>query len=159
MRILLITDDFYPKIGGVSNVLLNLYRAFQKRKEHQFFVVNPFCKGKNVYRKLKIMKIRKLDYFKFFFKDKNLILFLYIFWKIILYKKIKLSFRIKIIIYFIIKPNILIKTLENLKILYPFIKKKNFDIIISGNSGWIFPLNFLLSIILKKKNYNNGPWS
>ncbi len=43
MNIALFTDDFYPNLGGISDVLLNLYKQFDKREE-TLFLFNPYTK-------------------------------------------------------------------------------------------------------------------
>jgi phosphatidylinositol alpha-1,6-mannosyltransferase len=43
------------------------------------------------------------------------------------------------------------KIIANINMLYPLLKKLDFDVIFSGNSSWILPLNLILSNMLKKK--------
>jgi len=149
MKVLLITDDFYPNVGGVANVLINLHKFFQK-ENHEMYVINPYSTGKKVFNNLKISsKASELLYYlrkKEFIINTTLSL-----WKIISSMEIPFSYRIKLILHFFTKPIIFMKVMENINILYPFLKKFDFDLIFSGNSTWILPLNFILAMMFKKK--------
>lgn len=150
MNIVLITDDFYPNLGGIANVLGNLYKFFQF-EEHELYIFNPFSKGKNLYNILNKTQY-SLKHLLAFLKKKNFYSYTFFsFWKILLDNKISFSHRIKLILYLILKPKILLKTIENIDKLYPYLKKLKFDVLVAGNSGWILPLVFILSRIFKKK--------
>ena len=150
MNIVLFTDDFYPNLGGISNVLLNLYKQFDDREEN-LFVFNPFSKGKNLFDNL-IKKNLSLREFGHLLRKKNFYVYtLLSLWSILRDKKILFSHRIKLILYLFTKPKIFRLILTNVSNLYPHLKTKKFDIIISGHSGWILPLSFIISRIFKKK--------
>ena len=53
MNILIITNSFYPKFGGITHTLMNLNK-FIKRSKHDLVIVNPYCSGKNIYGILKL---------------------------------------------------------------------------------------------------------
>ena len=150
MNILLITDDFYPNFGGVANVLWNLYKFIQN-KEHKLLIFNPYTKCENVYKQVikKNYELRDLAYFL----QKKEFLFYVInsFWHVIRDKRTPFSHRLKIIMFLILKPKILMKVIENVSNLLPYLKKLDFDIIVGGNSGWIFSLVFILSRFFDKK--------
>ncbi|MHA1374799.1 MAG: glycosyltransferase family 4 protein [Promethearchaeota archaeon] len=150
MNILLITDEFYPNVGGIANVLVNLCKFFQSN-EHKIHVINPYINGKDIHKKL-ILKDYEIKHFLQFLYRKNFIKYtIYAVWKTIRIKNIPFSNRVKLLLYFLTKPKIFMKVIDNLSILYPFLKKLDFDVILSGNSSWILPLNFILSKMLKKK--------
>ena len=149
MNILLFTDDFYPNLGGISNVLLNLYKQFEDREE-TLFLFNPYTKGKNLFDNL-IKKNLKLLEFGHLLRKKNFyISTLLSLWSILRDKKIPFSHRIKLILYLFTKPKMFRLILVNIFKLYPRLKTKNFDLVIAGHSGWILPLSFIISRILKK---------
>ena len=150
MNIVLFTDDFYPNLGGISNVLLNLYKQFDDREE-TLFVFNPFSKGKNLFDKL-IKKNLTLREFGHLLRKKNFYSYtLLSLWSILRDKKISFSQRIKLILYLFTKSKIFRLILLNVYNLYPRLKNKNFDLVIAGHSGWILPLSFIISRIFKKK--------
>jgi len=60
MKIVLITDDFYPKLGGISNVLFNLYNHFLNTK-HKLIIFNPFYESKNAFKVIKLRKYKIRD--------------------------------------------------------------------------------------------------
>jgi len=150
MNILLITDEFYPNVGGIANVLVNLCKFFRSN-EHKIHVINPYIDGKDIHKKL-ILKDYEIKHFFQILYRRNVIKYsMYAVWKILFTKNIPFPNRVKLLLYFLTKPKIFIKVIENLSILYPFLKKIDFDVILSGNSSWILPLNFILSKMLKKK--------
>jgi len=150
MNILLITDDFYPNFGGVANVLWNLYKNFQN-KEHKFLVFNPYTKCENIYKEV-LNKNYELKDLACFLREREFYYYvIYSFWKVIRDKRTPFSHRLKILMFLIFKPKILMKVIKNVSNLLPHLRKINFDIIIGGNSGWIFSLVFILSRFFNKK--------
>lgn len=150
MNIVVITDDFYPKIGGISNVLFNLYNNFLKTK-HNLFIFNPFFNGENAFKIIKLKKFSSKD-LKTFIKNKQFYQFLFIsLWNIIQARNIKFSHRIKMIIYLLLRPKEFLKIIENIIILKPILNKLDFQLIVGGHSGWILPLVFILSRIFNRR--------
>ncbi|HEC37024.1 hypothetical protein LCGC14_1341790 [marine sediment metagenome] len=150
MNILLITDDFYPNFGGVANVLWNLYKFFQN-KEHKLLIFNPYSKFENVYKEV-IIKNYVLKDLACFLREREFYYYvIYSFWKVIKDKNTPFSHRLKILMFLIFKPKILMKVIKNVSNLIPYLKKLNFDIIVGGNSGWIFSLVYILSRFFNKK--------
>ena len=151
MEILLITDDFYPNLGGVAHTLMNLYK-FIEEKGHTLYVFNPYHKGRNIFRTITFLRnytirdlinsvrIKKLHHYV-----------LYSFWKIIQDKNIRFSHRLRIILHFLIKPRVLLWVIENVIQIYPYLKKLNYNVIVGGNSYEILELNFVLSRLFHKK--------
>ncbi len=150
MNIVLFTDDFYPNLGGISNVLLNLYKQFENREE-TLFLFNPYSKGINLFDNL-ITENLSLGEFGHLLRKKNFYFYtLLSFWSVLRDKKIPFSHRIKLILYLFTKPKIYRLILVNIFNLYPSLKSKNFDLVIAGHSGWILPLSFIISRIFRKK--------
>ena len=150
MNILLIADDFYPNFGGVANVLWNLYKYIQN-KEHKLLIFNPYTKCENVYQGI-ITKNYELKDLAYFLREREFYYnVIYSFWNIIRDKHTPFSHRLKILMYLIFKPKILMKVIANVSNLLPNLKKLDFDIIVGGNSGWIFSVVFILSRIFDKK--------
>ena len=150
MNILLFTDDFYPNLGGISNVLLNLYKQFEDREE-TLILFNPYTKGKNLFDNLIEKNLNLLEYGHLLRKKNFYISTLLSLWSILRDKKIPFSHRIKLILYLFTKPKMFRLILVNIFKLYPRLKTKNFDLVIAGHSGWILPLSFIISRIFKKK--------
>jgi len=150
MKILLITDEFYPNVGGIANVLVNLCK-FLQNKEHKIYVINPYLDGKNFYKKLNLKDYNIQHFLQFLYKRNFIKYSIYAMWKTVLTKNVPFSNRIKLLLYFLTKPKIFMKVMGNINILYPFLKNLDFDVILSGNSSWILPLNFILSKMFKKK--------
>lgn len=150
MKVLLLTHEFFPQLGGVANVITNLYHHFQSTDE-ELIVLNPFTEGKNLFKKILKKQYNFRDFPNIFRKRRNLYLSALSFWKILCDKNIPFSNRILLILYFFTKPKIFQLVIENVNHLYPFLKKLDFDLIISGHSGWILPLSFLLSRYFNKK--------
>ncbi|MHA1439379.1 MAG: glycosyltransferase family 4 protein [Promethearchaeota archaeon] len=150
MKIVLITDDFYPNLGGISHTLMNLYKNFQD-KEHTLYIFNPYSKFKNVFKVINRRIYNKRD-LKYLLKSRDFYLYLIkSLWSIIRDKRTPLVHRFNIILYLFSKPSLLMRIIENVKQLYPYLENMNFDIILGSHSGWILPLNFILSRIFKKK--------
>lgn len=150
MKIALITDDYYPKLGGIANVLYNLHKYFLN-KEPELYIFNPYLNGKYEYKLKNLIKFSILDIKTFIKHKKFYFFFLFSIWKIIRDNKIRTSHKINLILYFFIRPKEFIRILKNLSDLYPIFKRADFDLIVSGNSGWILPLVFILSRIFNKK--------
>ena len=149
INIVLFTDDFYPNLGGISDVLLNLYKQFDKQEE-TLFLFNPYTKGKNLYNNL--IKDISLREFSYLLKKKSFYTYtLLSFWSILRDKKILFSHRLKLILYLFTKPKIFKLVIANIIKLYPILKNMNIDLVIAGHSGWILQLSFIISRILKKK--------
>lgn len=150
MNILLITDDFYPNFGGVANVLWNLYKSLQN-KEHKLLIFNPYSKFENVFKGV-IKKNYELKDLACFLREREFYYYvIYSFWNVIRDKHTPFSDRLKILMFLMLKPKILMKVIKNVSNLLPDLKKLNFDIIVGGNSGWILSLVFILSRIFDKK--------
>ncbi len=147
----MITDDFYPKLGGIAHTLMNLYKKISKT-EHELIIFNPYYREKNIYKLITPRrKITYRDIISAFKKKWFYTINFRIFWKTLTYKTVPIATRIKLILYLLTKPKIFINCLENITRLFPCLKSIDFDLISCSHSGWILPLTFLLSRIFDKK--------
>ena len=55
MEILLITDDFYPNLGGVAHTLMNLYKYIEE-KGHTLYILNPYYKSRNIFKTITFLR-------------------------------------------------------------------------------------------------------
>ena len=150
MKICVITDDFFPNLGGIANVLGNIYKEFQE-SDHELIVINPFSQNDKVFKILKTTKFSIKD-FPTFLMSKTFYKYLtYSIWSLIQDKRISFINRINIILYFITKPKILMRVMNNIQRLHPFLKRLDIDLLVAGHSGWLLPLVFVLSRIFNKK--------
>jgi len=149
MRIALITFEFYPDIGGISRHLTSFCEAIQKT-DHTLYVFNRSYEGNNIFNVLDEKEYSLGRLLLYLIKRKLIYYFILTHWKIFRDKKMRFSHKLKIFIYSLVKPKLFIRSLINVKILYPFFKKYNFDLIIGGASGskllmLIFPLSRLFN--------------
>lgn len=150
MNIVLVTDDFYPNLGGIAHTLMNLYNGFRD-KEHILYIFNPYSKGPRLFNIVNTKDYILKD-LAFFLRHRKFYYFIiYSFWKIVIDKRTPVSHRLKTILYLIGKPKILMKVIYNVNCLFPYLKKLKFDIVVGSHSGWILPLVFILSRIFNKK--------
>lgn len=152
MKIALIAYEFYPRLGGISQHLTNMCKSF-KNKNHELFIFNQdYSEKKNTFQVLDKKKNYQLKDLFIFLENKKLIKILLLsIWKIIRDKKIQYSHRLKIIIYLLIKPSLLIRTIKSINNIYPYFKKNNFKIIVGGASG----SSSLLLIFLLSRLFNS----
>ncbi|MFX1570565.1 MAG: glycosyltransferase family 4 protein [Promethearchaeota archaeon] len=150
MNILVITDDFYPSKAGIAHTINTLCKYFQGR-EHKLYIVNPFYKAKNIYDILEHRKHSVLDFIKLFKNKRKIFTLLYSFLKIYRFKKIKLFYRINLILYLLSKPKLLSQTITNVYNLIQAFKESKIDLVISAHSGKILPLSFIVSRIFNTK--------
>ena len=152
MKIALITTDFYPNYGGIAHTLISLCKLIRLKEEHVLYVFNPNYEGKNIFRCIDNNYYKLKDIFLLFNKKRLFKLTLLSLWKIFSNKKISMSERRIMILYLLIKPNILIKSIKIIDKIYPFLKKNNVDVIFgpSTSSYTLVPL-YILSLLLNKR--------
>jgi glycosyltransferase involved in cell wall biosynthesis len=140
-----------PEQGGVGHVLDSLLRLFNKR-DHNMYFFNPYYKTDNT---INIHHRRKYSILNYFSKIKNkkfVRYSLFAVWSILKDKRTKLSDRLKILIYLLVKPNILLNTIDNILEIHPKIEELKVDVILAGTgTGDTLSLVFLLSRMLNKK--------
>ena len=151
MKIALISFEFYPSIGGVSSHLTSFCKAFHGT-DHQLYVFNQGYKGKNIFDILE-RKNYSLKDIVLYFKNKQFLYYLILsIRKIFTDKRVSLSQRLKIILFFMLKPKFLVRTINNVQKVYPYFKKYDFDLVIGGSCGAnVINLIYILSRLFNKK--------
>lgn len=151
MKIALITYEFYPRTGGISHALTSICKSFQD-KEHKIYVFNPYYKAIRIFNILD-RNIYKIKDVLLLLQEKKFLYFSLIsIWSIIKTKKILFTDKLMIILNLLLKPPLLITTLNNIILLYPYFKKFDFDIIFGGTVGErVLPFIIALSVIFNKK--------
>jgi len=151
MKIALISFEFYPSIGGVSRHLTSFCKAFQG-KNHQLYVFNQGYEGKNIFDILERENYSLKD-IVLHLKNKRFLYYLLLsIRKIFKDKLVSLSQKINILLYFMLKPKYLVRTINNVQKVYPYFKKYDFDVIIGGSCGAnVLNLIFILSRLFNKK--------
>ncbi|MHA1756046.1 MAG: glycosyltransferase family 4 protein [Promethearchaeota archaeon] len=150
MKIAVITYEFYPFKGGIGHIITSMCKTFNKYKENDLFIFNPFYKNKNIFK----FPIKKKDEILSFKILKNKIGFYYFLlgiYKIMEDKNISFFNRLNMILYFFFTPRHTLMTIYNLGFILPIIKKLNVDLIFGASVGTSLTLSFLISRILKKK--------
>ncbi|MFX1498968.1 MAG: glycosyltransferase family 4 protein [Promethearchaeota archaeon] len=133
MKIALIAFPFFPSKDGISHTLTDIYKIFLKNEEN-FKVFNFTYKNKNCYKILEQRKYSIKDFItQLKFKDFNYYLSILTL-RLLSSKHISFQNKLKTIIYFLLKPSLLVKSINNIHHLYPYFKKFQFDIIIGGTS-------------------------
>ena len=151
MKIALFSFEFYPFLGGVSSHLTSFCKAFQGT-DHQLYVFSQGYKGKNIFDILE-RKNYSLKAIVSHFKNKHFLYYLILsIRKIFTDKRVPLSQRLKIILYFMLKPKYLVRTINNVQKVYPYFKKYDFDLVIGGSCGAnVLNLIYILSRLFNKK--------
>ncbi|MBN1216054.1 MAG: glycosyltransferase family 4 protein [Candidatus Lokiarchaeota archaeon] len=149
MNILLLTFDFYPEKGGISHTINSMCKYF-KNTDHNLIILNPNFNGENIHklldktytlRKILNISLRKrtprqiISIFRSLMKDKNISLFQ----------------RINLILFFLLKPKTLIKIVDNFDKVYSFLKKSDFDVVVTSESGNLLVLGIIISKIFNKR--------
>lgn len=152
MKICLLVSEFYPVYGGIGRFFTDMCKAFRD-KEEKLFIFNRTFRGKNVFDILEYTKIFKLrDLLSLFKKRIHILYFLNSIWKILTAKKLKIYFKLNMLMYLFIRPKLLISLLKNLSSIHPLLKKINPDLIYgSVCDDVVMPLGFILSKLMGKK--------
>ncbi len=151
MKIALFYYGNPPEQGGVGHVLDSLLKLFNKRNQRIFFF-NPYYKTKYTINILNKKKYTLRSFLSKFKNKKFVRFFIFAIWKILNDKRTRLSDRLKIILYLLVQPKILLNTIDNLIKVYHKIKKLDIDIILAGTgTGDTLSLVFILSRIFNKK--------
>ena len=152
MKICLLVSEFYPVYGGIGRFFTDMYKTFRDREE-KLFIFNRTYRGKNAFDILEYTKIFNLrDLLALFKQRKHILYFLNSIWKILTAKKLKVYFKLSMILYLFIKPKVLISLLKNLSTIYPLVKKINPDLIYgSVCDSVVMPLGFILSKLIGKR--------
>jgi len=153
MKFCLITNEFYPRYGGIAKTFTSMCKTFKGRKE-KLYIFNGSYKGKNIFDIFK-GRLEKYNFKDVLILCKQKDFFLYFLrsiWKIISDVKVKFYFRLNMCLYLLIKPDILVRVVKNLLSLNPYIRKIKPDLILISACGKvIMPLGYILSRIIGKK--------
>ncbi|MFX0106325.1 MAG: glycosyltransferase family 4 protein [Candidatus Hodarchaeota archaeon] len=149
MKIALFYYDSFKTEGGISHVLECLIKTF-KKTDHKIYLFNLNYRSKFTFE---LIEKRNSSQLIKILKKKNFYRFLFIsFLKIIKDKQIPFLDRLRLLLYFVVKPNILLNTINNIIHIYPLIKKIDVDLILGGATcGDTLTLIFTISRILNKK--------
>jgi len=144
MKIALITNDFLPKTGGITNVMVNVSEKLTELKEK----VYVFNSSRHNQEKL---------HFKILSKDSNLkgivkynikiyYFLFYLFLKILLnFRGISFKQKLKLVTFYCFYPKLVVMRLVSIKNLVSFFKKNKFEIIISGTANIPLLYSYILS--------------
>ena len=152
MKIYVITDEFYPVIGGIGKTFTSMCKAFKKRTE-KLFIFNQNFKGKDIFDILDFSdKYNIKDLSVLIKKRKYLLYFILSVWKLLTAKNVKLYSKLNMVLYILIKPDVLIKLVKNLLLIHPLLKKIKPDLIFGNTCGRvILPLGLISSKLMRTK--------
>lgn len=151
MKIALFYHGYLPEEGGTGYVL-NCLNKFYINKPDILYFFNPFDNGKFSFKIPELKKYSLKSIFSFLLNKKSLKLVLTSIWKVLNDNYTKFPDRIRILTYFLIKPQIFINTFISMKKILPQLKALNLNIILGGaTSVYGVPLIYVLSRLLKKK--------
>ncbi len=149
MKIALITYDFFTRTGGMAQTLDCMYKAF-KKDINKLFIFNPYAKGKDIFN-FPVPFERNVNYLKIM-KNRDILLYASrLIFKLLREKDISISNRLTMILYLFLIPKHSLRTLYNLKFIFPIIKKLDIDIIFGDGTGPSLLLIFSLSRLLNKR--------
>ena len=144
MNVALITNDFLPIRGGITNVLVNVSSNLTEFGD-TVYIFNKTCnKEDNYYYKilsndnsLKGILIHNVNFLTFLF---------YLFFKILFsFKGINFKTKLKIAFFYCFYLKFIVRRVISLKNLVIYFKKHKFDIILSGTSGIPLLYSYILS--------------
>jgi len=144
MNIALITNDFLPISGGITNVMLNLSKNLTEQGE-KVFIFNKTCNNeKKLYFKilsnansLSGILIHNIKFFNFL---------IYLFFKILLsFKGIRLKDKLKLAFFYCFYLKFIVRRIISIKNLVSYFKRFKIDIILSGTSGIPLLYSYILS--------------
>jgi phosphatidylinositol alpha-1,6-mannosyltransferase len=151
MNIALIFYGNPPEQGGVGQVLECLIKSFRNRNDKIFFF-NPYYKDENTITIFKKKKYPISKLISTIFRKTAIKLFLLSLWKIFHDGELNRTDKLKILLYLILKPNVLANALKNLEYICKYIEKLDIDVFLGGTAtADVLSLIFLLSRIFNKK--------
>ena len=144
MRIALITNDFIPNIGGITNVMINISKKLTKMGENVYVFNKTYEDKESFYFKvlsnttsLKGIFYHHIKFFYFMF---------YLFLRIIFsFKGIESKNRLKLAFFYCFYPKMIVRRIISIKNLVTSLKKQKFEIILSGTADIPLLYSFILS--------------
>ncbi|MHA1147598.1 MAG: glycosyltransferase family 4 protein [Promethearchaeota archaeon] len=143
MNIALITDDFLPHTGGITNVMVNVSK-FLKMDGEKVFILNSTLEDK----KNSCFKILSSNKKLHHLKSQNSSFYFFLgtlFLKILFLSGIKLKKRFLLAVYYCCYPKNLVNRLISIKNLVGFFKDNKIDVILSGKAAHPLFYSFILS--------------
>ncbi len=150
MNIVVITDDFPPKKGGIAHTLWNLYIFFES-KNIDLYILNPFQENKNIFRRINNTQFKTKDLASFLLKRRFYYLFLSFCLHVSRDRRTSFTDKLHVILYFILKPKILMSLIVNMNKSCFILRKLEYDAFLSAHGGWLLPFTYILSRIFNKK--------
>ena len=144
MNIALITNDFLPISGGITNVMVNLSNKLNEQGE-KVFIFNKTCNNEDkLYFKilsndnsLSGIVIHNIKFFYFL---------IYLFFKILFsFKGIKFKDKLKLAFFYCFYLKFIVRRIVSIKNLVSYFKKFKIDIILSGTSSIPLLYSYILS--------------
>lgn len=144
MKIALVTNDFLPKKGGITNVIVNVGRKLTELGE-KVFIFNRTCENKeNLYFKVLSNTTSSRGiityHVKFFY-----FLFSLFFRILFLFNGIKFRDKLKLALFYCFYPKLIVSRIISIKNLVFQFKTQKFNIILSGAADISLLYSFILS--------------
>ena len=133
MNIALITNNFLPKTGGITNVMVNVSGKLKKLGENVYIFNKTYEDTENLCFKvlsnattLKGIFIHHVKFYFFLF---------YLFFKILLsFRNLKFKDRFRLVSFYCVFPKFIVRRIISIKNLILQFKKQKIDIILSGTA-------------------------
>ena len=144
MKIALITNDFLPMMGGITNVMINVSNNLTKFGETVYLLNKTYEDNKKLYFKVLSDEISVkgalVHNFTFIYFS------IYLFFKIIFsFKGLIFKEKLKLAFFYSFYPKFIVRRIISIKNLVSFFRKFNCDIILSGTSGIPLLYSYILS--------------
>ena len=144
MNIALITNDFLPISGGITNVMVNLSNKLTEEGEKVYVFNKTYNNEEKLYFKilsndnsLSGIFIHNIKFFYFLF---------YLFFKILFsFKRISFKEKLKLAFFYCFYLKFIVRRIISIKNLVSYFKRFNIDIILSGTSGIPLLYSYILS--------------
>ena len=143
MKVALITNNFLPKTGGVTNVMVNVSGKLTKLGEKVYVYNKTYDDVPNLCFKV-LSNATSLKGI-FIHHVRFLFFLLYLFFKIFFFKGFKLKDKLRIASFYCIYPKFIVRRIISIKNLVSHFKKQKFDIILSGTADISLLYSFILS--------------
>lgn len=144
MNIALITDDFLPSSGGITNVLVNVSKRLNKKGDSVYVLNGKMEKHESLYynileskKTIKDLKNQDVEFFLFCLRLLIKLLFTF--------KNLKLNERIKLAFFYCMYPKKFVNRILSIKNLVNFFKNVKIDVILSGKAAHPLIYSYILS--------------
>ncbi|MFX1443311.1 MAG: glycosyltransferase family 4 protein [Promethearchaeota archaeon] len=152
MKIAIITyGHILPFKGGVAQHINNLFNFINRNKSFKIYVFNQYTADNKVFKILNRKEYSSREILFELFNKRVLYFLIKSIWCIVIDDRTPFSHKVKILSYLLLKPRLLIKTINNVADIYPYLNNLDVDLIIGAYAGTTLPLIFILSRIFNKK--------